>query len=349
MDRRRADGGRQPGLHLGKAVATWCIPAVVALATVAVLPVTEASAEPKPSRGELTAQQKKLADQAEQLTEQYNGLRVRLQQAQRAAKIAKANAARQQQALEAVRSKVAQIAADSYKNGGVDPSITLATSADPQSLLDRSATLNYFAEQNGTQVSALFQTMQAAMRARKAAEQRADQVSRLANDAREKQRRVKTALSKVESKLGSGRSSNSGPVPNVAPGGASAKALGAVRAALGRIGTPYSWGGGGPSGPTFGIAQGANIKGFDCSGLTMYAYAQVGVGLPHYTGSQFNSGTRVSRDQLRPGDLVFFYSDLHHMGMYIGNGKMVHAPQTGDVVKVSTMSGRPWAGGVRIA
>jgi cell wall-associated NlpC family hydrolase len=341
MDRRRADGGRQGRPRFGKTVATWSISAAVTLVTVGLIPGTDASAAPKPSRRELTAQQKKLADQAEQLTEQYNGLRVRLQQAQRASKIAKDNAARQQRALEDVRAKVVKMAADSYKNGGVDPSITLATSADPQSLLDRSATLNYFAEQNGTQLTALFQTMQAATRARKAAEQRADQVRRLATEARGKQQRVKTALSKVESKLGSGQG-NSGPVPNIAPGGASAKALG-------RLGTPYSWGGGGPNGPTYGVAQGANIKGFDCSGLTMYAYAQVGINLPYYTGSQFNSGIHVSREQLRPGDLVFFHSDLHHMGMYIGNGKMVHAPQTGDVVKVSTLSGRPWAGGVRIA
>ncbi|MBC6460164.1 C40 family peptidase [Actinomadura sp. HBU206391] len=319
------------------------------MTTVGLLPMTRASAEPIPSRRELTAQQEKLADQAEQLTEQYNGLRVRLQQAERAAKIARSNAIRQQQALETVRASVAQMAADSYKNGGVDPSITFATSSDPQTLLDRSATLNYFAEQNGTQVSALLQTMQAASRARKAAEQRAAQVNRLAGEARRKQQAVNKALSKIESKLGTGQPSTGGPIPNVAPGGASAKALGAVQAALNRLGTPYSWGGGGPSGPTFGVAQGANIKGFDCSGLTLYAYAQVGIGLPHYTGSQFNAGTRVSRDQLRPGDLVFFHTDLHHMGMYIGNGKMVHAPQTGDVVKISPLSGRPWAGAVRVA
>jgi cell wall-associated NlpC family hydrolase len=96
------------------------------------------------------------------------------------------------------------------------------------------------------------------------------------------------------------------------------------------------------------VAQGANIKGYDCSGLTLYAYAQVGIGLPHYTGSQFNAGIHVTKAQLRPGDLVFFYSDLHHMGMYIGNGKMVHAPQTGDVVKISSIEGRPFAGGVRV-
>jgi cell wall-associated NlpC family hydrolase len=314
------------------------------LVMVGVGPVTAASAEPKPSRSQLKSQQEKLADQAEQLTEQYNGLRVRLQQAQRAAKVAGNNAERRQREMEAVRSKVAQMAADSYKGGGIDPTVALATSTDPQSLLDRSASVNYFAQQNGTLVAALLQNMQSADRARKAATDRAEQVRRLTDEVRDKQQRVQKLLKKVEVKLGT-----AGPAPNVAPGGASAKAMGAVNAALSKLGTPYSWGGGSPSGPTYGVAQGSNIKGFDCSGLTMYAYAQVGINLPHYTGSQWNSGTHVSRDQLRPGDLVFFYSDLHHMGMYIGNGKMVHAPQTGDVVKVSPISGRPWAGAVRIA
>jgi cell wall-associated NlpC family hydrolase len=331
------------------AVVTWSFTAAVTLVAGGLVPATEAHAEPKPSARELTAQQKKLADQAEQISEQYNGLRVRLEQAQRAAKIAKQNAARQQRALESVRGKVTHMAADSYKNGGVDPSVALATSANPQSLLDRSATLNYFAAQNDTRLSALLQTMQAAERARKAAQDREAQVDRLANEARQKRQRVQTLLKKVESKIGRAQSGYNGPVPNINPGGASAKALSAVQSALGRLGTPYSWGGGGPNGPTYGTAQGANTKGFDCSGLTLYAYAQVGIGLPHYTGAQYNAGTHVTRDQLRPGDLVFFHSDLHHMGMYIGDGNMIHAPQTGDVVKISPLAGRAWAGAVRIA
>ena len=99
----------------------------------------------------------------------------------------------------------------------------------------------------------------------------------------------------------------------------------AVAAAMQYLGTPYVWGGASPGG-------------FDCSGLTQYAYAQVGVSITHYTGSQWNEGVRVPADQLLPGDLVFFHSDLGHMGMYIGNGQMIHAPQTGDVVKISPLS-----------
>jgi cell wall-associated NlpC family hydrolase len=320
----------------------------VAATLVTVLPAGSAVAAPKPSRKELTAQEKQLANQLEKMTEQYNGLQVRLKQAQRAAKVAADNAKIQQQGLDAARSRIAQMAAESYKNGGADPAVSFAGSKDPQAMLDQSATLNYFSTQGSAQVRTFFQTLQATARAQRAAQDRAAQVTSLAKDSHQRLKTLQTALNKLKGKLGQSAGGTTQAAPSVASGGASAKAMGAVKAALGALGTPYSWGGGTPSGPSYGVAQGANIKGYDCSGLTLYAYAQVGIGLPHYTGSQFNAGIHVTKAQLRPGDLVFFYSDLHHMGMYIGNGKMVHAPQTGDVVKISSIEGRPFAGGVRV-
>ena len=81
----------------------------------------------------------------------------------------------------------------------------------------------------------------------------------------------------------------------------------------------------------------------------MYAYGPVGVGLPHFTGALWNSGTPSSQTELAPGDLVFFYPDLHHVGIYIGGGQFIHAPRTGDVVKISNLSDRAgnYAGAVR--
>jgi cell wall-associated NlpC family hydrolase len=100
---------------------------------------------------------------------------------------------------------------------------------------------------------------------------------------------------------------------------------GVVGIAMQYLGVPYVWGGSSP-------------RGFDCSGLVVYVFAQIGVSLPHSTYALWNVGSAVSRDQLQPGDLVFF-SGLGHMGIYIGGGQFIHAPHTGDVVKISSMSG----------
>ena len=137
----------------------------------------------------------------------------------------------------------------------------------------------------------------------------------------------------------------------------------AVAAALRWLGTPYSWGGGDANGPTLGTCgpagcQGSRVRGFDCSGLTLYAWAQAGVALSHFTGDQWNEGLHLAPaigdvGQLRPGDLVFFNMDgpLGHVGLYVGGGRMVEAPHTGDVVKVVDFTtgayGAAYAGAVR--
>ena len=100
----------------------------------------------------------------------------------------------------------------------------------------------------------------------------------------------------------------------------------AASAAMSQLGVPYRWGGASPSG-------------FDCSGLASWAYAQIGKSVPHYTVAAYNAFPKVPSSQLQPGDLVFFRG-LGHMGIYIGGGQYVHAPQTGDVVKVSSVGGR---------
>jgi cell wall-associated NlpC family hydrolase len=123
-------------------------------------------------------------------------------------------------------------------------------------------------------------------------------------------------------------------VPSTSPGAAIA-----VRAALSQLGVPYRFAAASPG------------EAFDCSGLTMWAWAQAGVSLPHGSRDQYYMFPKVPQDQLQPGDLVFFNSSstgpLGHVGIYIGNGQMVSAPRTGDVVKVSSISGRSYAGAAR--
>jgi peptidoglycan DL-endopeptidase CwlO len=113
---------------------------------------------------------------------------------------------------------------------------------------------------------------------------------------------------------------------------------GVVGIAMQYLGVPYVWGGASPSG-------------FDCSGFIMYVYAQIGVSLPHHAASQYSAGSPVSRDALEPGDLVFF-NGLGHAGIYIGGGQFIHAPHTGDVVKISSLSdswyAATWVGARRL-
>jgi cell wall-associated NlpC family hydrolase len=123
-----------------------------------------------------------------------------------------------------------------------------------------------------------------------------------------------------------------------------------VKAALQMRGIPYSWGGGGPGGPSRGFAQGANTIGFDCSSLMQYAFAKYGVKIPRVTYEQFRAGTPVPVDRMQAGDLMFFRPTSRgpgHVGMYVGNGQFLHAPQTGDVVKLSRVTDRSDLVGVR--
>lgn len=128
------------------------------------------------------------------------------------------------------------------------------------------------------------------------------------------------------------RGEPSPPAPVV--GNPSGAAGAAVSAAMGQIGTPYVWGGSSPGG-------------FDCSGLTSWAYRQAGVSIPRTSGAQFGAFPRVSRDQLQPGDLVYFGPSIHHVGMYIGGGMMVEAPRTGLNVRTAPISRRDYAGANR--
>ncbi|WP_227658937.1 MULTISPECIES: NlpC/P60 family protein [unclassified Corynebacterium] len=117
-------------------------------------------------------------------------------------------------------------------------------------------------------------------------------------------------------------------------GASSSKAAGAVQAALSKIGAPYSWGATGPDA-------------FDCSGLIYWAYQQQGMTIPRTSQSQLAGGTPVSRDQLQPGDVVGYYPGVTHVGLYIGDGKLVHASDYGIPVQVVDVDSMPWAGAVR--
>ncbi|BBX52036.1 NlpC/P60 family peptidoglycan endopeptidase RipA [Mycolicibacterium poriferae] len=109
-----------------------------------------------------------------------------------------------------------------------------------------------------------------------------------------------------------------------------------IRRGMSQLGVPYSWGGGNAAGPSRGIDHGAGTVGFDCSGLMLYMFAGVGIKLDHYSGSQYNAGRKVPSSQMRRGDMIFYGPNAsQHVAMYLGDGKMLEAPYTGSVVKIS--------------
>ena len=136
-----------------------------------------------------------------------------------------------------------------------------------------------------------------------------------------------------------------GRVAGAGAGLAAGGVKGAIDRALSQVGVTYAWGGGNAKGPTRGIHDGGvadqfgdyRKTGFDCSGLMLYAFGALGVGLPHYSGYQYNAGKKVPISQIRPGDMLFWAdgSDIHHVALFIGNGKMVEAPYSGGAVRIT--------------
>ena len=174
-----------------------------------------------------------------------------------------------------------------------------------------------------------------AAEARRQAQLEAQARARLAAASSRRQASVQPLSTQAEAALGLD-STASAPEPTVAA--PAARYGGVVGIAMQYLGVPYRWGGADPSG-------------FDCSGFSMYVFAKMGISLPHHAASQYGMGTPVSRDQLEAGDLVFF-NGLGHMGIYIGGGSFIHAPHSGDVVKISSLSdswyASTWVGARRL-
>jgi len=213
----------------------------------------------------------------------------------------------------------------------------LLAGTSTQDFLDRSAALEVIATDKnaamGNLTGAVRQATDAANKASDAAKRATDArdaAAKLTEDIKSKQKTLQDQIDQLEAanknlstadKAAQKDRGGTAPTNIKAP---TAAAQAAVNAALSKLGSPYSYGKTGPGT-------------FDCSGLTLWAYGQAGTTIPRTSREQSTFGAAVPRDQLQPGDLVFFYSPVSHVGMYIGDGKMVHAPDTGDVVKISPL------------
>jgi cell wall-associated NlpC family hydrolase len=313
--------------------------AMTALALV--IPAASSMAQttaPKPTLTDLVAAAKQLEFQINALSEQYDGLRIQLIRAQANAKIAQAAAARDATALAGGQAAIAQLAAENYMNAGLDPTLQALTAGDPAQFLSQASTITELDQASGDEVSTLTAMENQDRRARQTAEQQIAAVQALQHQMNAKRQVIDAKIDQVNSaamKQAMTIFTQTGQYPNVSIPTANTVGAQALEAALSRRGDPYVWGAAGPGE-------------FDCSGLVVWAFAQEGISLPHYTGDLWNSGVHIPRADLEPGDLVFFFPDISHVGIYLGDGLMVDAPDFGEVVRVEPVYWSAFVGAVRI-
>jgi len=312
---------------------------VATLASLA-LPGGAASAAPvstPASMKALLARAGQLSNQIDSLSEQYDGLKIQLTQARTEARIAGRTAARDAKQLTAGQVAVGQIAAQGYMTGDVNPTLQLLQSSNPQSFINRASIMLQLQQENGDKVTVLAAAEDAAQRARLTAQQEARRAAQLATQMSAKVQAIQHRESVLNGAAFTQAMSifkQTGQYPNFTIPGNSV-GVQALRFALTKRGDPYVWGGAGPND-------------FDCSGLVMWAYGKVGISLPHFTGNQWNSGQHISRSQLEPGDLVFFFPDISHVGLYVGDGLMLDAPTFGQPVQIQPVFWSAYVGAVRI-
>lgn len=333
-------------------------------------------AAPAASQAQVQAQIDKLAGQIAALDEQYNESTIHLAKLESQISDTRATSAKAQADFHDLQKVASSQAAAVYKAGPPSLLVAFLTSKSLEDFNQKmtivgqvntweSGIMNglQIADQRAKQATSLLDSQLAQAKALSAtlAQQRATLQSQLADQqhllaqineetrlaaARAAQARAdaaRAALAAQEAQaaqiraaqLAAAKSSSAAShvaVPTVLPG--SSRAATALSVAIAQIGKPYVWAAAGPNS-------------FDCSGLTMFAYRAAGVSLSHSAADQYASNPHVSRDQLQPGDLVFFGSPIHHVGMYVGGGMMVDAPETGENVQVQSMMRSDYVGASR--
>ncbi|MGW7639357.1 NlpC/P60 family protein [Streptomyces decoyicus] len=326
-------------------------------------------AAPQPTPAQVKNRVDVLYQEAEVATQSYNGAKEAAEKAREELSRLQDEAARRTENLNAARSELGTMAASQYRSGGIDPTVRLLLSADPQRYLDGAAVLQRTGSHQATAVAGYARRLGSVRQIQRRAE---DTAERLADtEAALKKHRVTVvhklgAAEQLLSRLtaeqrqrmagrggahagagegradrgtgrGDGLRADTGPEAAAAAArAADPRAARAVAFAYAALGKPYVWGATGPSA-------------FDCSGLTQAAWKAGGVALPRTTYTQISSGPRIDRSQLAPGDLVFFYSGISHVGLYVGDGKMIHAPHPGAPVRIAPIDQMPFAAATRPA
>ena len=317
---------------------------VAVAAALGAVPAVPAVAAP---HDDTRAQVDRLYHEAEKATEAYDKADERADALRRQVRDDQDRIARQQQRVNALRQSLGSRAGAQYRSGGVDPSLALLFADDPGDYLDRASVLDRISAQQAGQLKDLQEAL------RELAQERSETAGRLA-DLDQSRRAVASHKRIVEQKLArarqllnslspaeraayerASRTAHDG-LPALGTGtAASSRAAAAVAAARSALGRPYVWGANGPAG-------------FDCSGLMQWSYAQAGVHLPRTSQEQRYAGRRIPLSQARPGDLVVYRSDAGHVGMYVGNGQVIHAPYPGAPVRYDPVGMMPVSSVTRV-
>ncbi|MER7701756.1 NlpC/P60 family protein [Kitasatospora sp. NPDC097605] len=321
-----------------------------AMAGGVVLTAGPAQAEPAPGLATVKEQVDQLNEEAEQSIERYNGFQEKQQTLQGDANRIQEKVARGQEAMNELRTQLGGIAAEQYRNGGIDPSVQLMLDSDPGGYLARASAQNQVVDSQAALLRRALDEQRRLDQDRAEATATLAQLDEAGAALASEKKAVQDKLAKAQALLNklsaadrakvnaqeaaATRASRSGGERPAYTGPATGRAATIVQFAYAQLGKPYVWGATGPSG-------------YDCSGLTGAAYRAAGVKLPRVSQDQWKAGARIARAELQPGDLVFFYADLHHVGLYIGEGKMIHAPRTGKNVEVLPIDAMPYVGAVR--
>jgi cell wall-associated NlpC family hydrolase len=338
--------GRRRGRSVRRSGAALLLGAVASL-TVALLPGA-ASAAPPGTQATTPEEATKLVADAnhdlEVVTEQLNDARDTLAQQQAAADNAGMAVADAQAQLAALDGQMRQIARSAFTGENLSRFNALMTSGSADEFLAQVNTLDAIAGHTDEMLAQVTAAAQAATQAKADADAAAAQAAQTLTDVSSQQAGLTAEIADYQAQYDSLSAAqkqqvveeDAGPAlqPPASVEAPTDAAQAAVNTALAQLGDPYVWAAAGPNA-------------FDCSGLTQYAYAAAGVTLPHSSSAQSKMGTAVSRAQLQPGDLVFFYSPVSHVGMYIGNGQMVHASTAGSPVLVSSVDMAGYVGARR--
>ena len=335
--------------------ARWLAAVAVLAAAFTLVPASAGQASPNLTLDQVKARVSQLQNEAEIANEKAQVADIHVQQTQRHLDQVERQLSAQKARLDKLSAQMGAYAAAMYANGGIDPSVQLMLSDNPSDFLAQAASLDQVAR---IQDSAFREARSAGLQMAATQAQVDQQLAKLQElqkeaDANRAQVNTKLAESKAllskltaaqqrrlaaqqaarnatasQSSRGSNPGSSGGSTYTPPPAGSGRGAI-AVAYAMAQVGKAYVYGGTGPSS-------------YDCSGLTMMAWAQAGVSLPHSASVQYAMTPRVALSDLQPGDLVFFYSDIHHVGMYIGGGNFVNAENPSVGIRVQSLYDPYW-------